>query len=151
MARQLLQKGKEVKGLILIDSPYPIDHEPIPNSIIAYFVNLWSRKDPEEGEETRQLMSTQFQANAALLGKYKPPATETAYPKVIILRSRETFDCDRLCGIQYPWISDQEARKAAIIAWEQLIGQSIPVLDIPGNHFEAFMSQNVSSVQVSES
>ena len=142
MARQLLQKGKQIKGIILIDSPYPIDHEPLPDAIISHITKSGSSDDSED--EGRQLMSAQFQANAALLGKYQLPSTEVAYPNVIMLRSRETLDCEKVCGVHYPWISDQKSRSAAIVAWEQLVRQSIPVLDIPGHHFEAFASQNVS-------
>lgn len=61
-----------------------------------------------------------------------------------MLRSQDTFDSEGLCGVRYPWLSDQQTRSQAIIAWEKLIGQTIKVFDIPGNHFEAFALQNVS-------
>lgn len=146
LARQLLHEGKWVKGVILIDSPCPIDHEPLPNAIIAHITKSGSTND--SGRAGRQRVSAQFQANAALLGRYKITPTSLGYPKVIMLRSRETLDCERLCGVRYPWISDQQARSKALVAWEGLVGQSIQVLDIPGNHFEAFATQNVSSRQL---
>lgn len=76
------------------------------------------------------------------------PRTSVAYAKVIMLRSRETLNGEKLCGVRYPWISDQRARSEAVVAGEKLVGQSIQVLDIPGNHFEAFAPQNVSPRQV---
>ena len=145
LARQLLQKGRQVKGIVLIDSPYPVDHEPLPNAIISHITKSGSTND--SGSAGRQRVSAQFQANAALLGKYKPSPTRMNLPKVIMLQSRETLDCERLCGVQYPWISDQNTRAEAILAWEKLVRQEIPVLDIPGNHFEAFAPENVSLVQ----
>lgn len=142
LARQLLQEGKQVKGVILIDSPYPINHEPLPNAIIAHITQSGSTNDA--GSAARQRVSARFQANAALLGKYKMPPRRSAFPKIIMLRSRETLNCEKLCGVRYPWISNQQARSEAVIAWEKLVGQKIQVLDIPGNHFEAFAPQNVS-------
>lgn len=142
LAHQLLRKGEQVKGIVLIDSPYPIDHEPLPNAIISHITRSGSTND--SGSAGRQRVTAQFQANAALLGKYKPSATRIDFPKVIMLRSRETFDSERLCGVRYPWINDQNTRSEAILAWEKLVRQKIPVLDIPGNHFETFAPQNVS-------
>ncbi len=142
LARQLLQKGEQIKGIVLIDSPYPIDHEPLPNAIISHITESGSTND--SGSAGRQRVSAQFQANAALLGKYKPPAIRIGFPKIIMLRSRETLDSERLCGVRYPWLSDQNTRSEAILAWEKLVRQKISVLDIPGNHFETFAPQNVS-------
>lgn len=142
LARQLLKEGKQVKGVVLIDSPYPINHEPLPNAVIAHITQSASTNDPGRGG--RQRVSAQFEANAALLGKYKMPPGSTVFPKVIMLRSRELLDCEKLCGVKYAWISNQQARSEAIVAWEKLVGQSIEVLEIPGNHFEAFAPQNVS-------
>ena len=145
LARQLLEKGKPVKGVVLIDSPYPINHEPLPNAIISHITKSGSTND--SGSAGRQRVSAQFEANAAMLGKYKPSATRVNFPKTIMLRSRGTLDCERLCGVRYPWISDQNTRSEAILAWEKLVGQKIAVLEIPGNHFETFAPQNVSLLQ----
>lgn len=143
---QLCQEGKNVKGVILIDTPYPVNHEPLPGAVIAHVSKAGS---PSESQSlTRQRVSKQFQANAALLGKYKAPKTSQAFPKVVMLRSRDTFDSEGLCGVHYPWLSDQQTRSKAITSWEKLIGQSIKVFDIPGNHFEAFVPQNVSLMQI---
>ena len=136
LAQRLLRKGKQVKGIILIDSPYPIDHEPLPNAVISHITKSESTEDSESAG--RQRISAQFQANAALLGIYKPSATKIDFPKVIMLRSQETLHSERLCGVRYPWISDQTTRSEAIFAWEKLVRQKIPILDIPGNHFESF-------------
>lgn len=73
------------------------------------------------------------------------PPRSSAFPKIIMLRSRETLDCEKLCGVRYPWISNQQTRSEAVVAWGKLVGQKIQVLDIPGNHFEAFAAKNVSA------
>lgn len=79
-----------------------------------------------------------------MLGNYKAPQTGFPRAKVVMLQSQDTYDCEALCGVQYPWLSDQGARTDAIAAWGKLVGQDVQVLDIPGNHFEAFTAQNVS-------
>lgn len=61
-----------------------------------------------------------------------------------MLRSCDTMDTDALCGTTYEWLSSQKARDDAIKGWEQVVGGRIKVLDIPGNHFQAFDVQNAS-------
>ncbi|KAL8823528.1 MAG: hypothetical protein Q9191_005774 [Dirinaria sp. TL-2023a] len=141
VAHQLREEGKDVEGIILIDSPYPVNHEPLPHAVIAHVSRSLSSKDSTKAVSER--VSKQFQANAALLGKYRPPQSSQIVAKVVMLRSRDTFDSEGLCGVRYPWLSDQQTRSQAIAAWEKLVGQSIKVLEIPGNHFEAFTQQNV--------
>ena len=136
-AHQLHQQGREVKGIILIDSPYPVNHEPLPDEVIAHVSKAGS-------SATRQRVAQQFQANAALLAEYQAPQSSHPFKKVVMLRSRDTFDCERLCGVHYPWLSDQNMRSRAVEAWKVLIGHDTKVLEIPGNHFEAFTMQNVS-------
>ena len=45
LASQLLQKGEQVKSIILIDSPCPVDHEPLPNAISSYITKSGSTND----------------------------------------------------------------------------------------------------------
>ena len=137
VAHQLHQQGREVKGIILIDSPYPVNHEPLPGEVIAHVSQGGS-------SITRQRISQQFLANAALLAEYQAPQSSHLFKKVVMLRSRDTFDCERLCGVHYPWLSDQSVRSRAVEAWKVLIGHETKVLEIPGNHFEAFTLKNVS-------
>lgn len=86
------QEGKQVKGVVLIESPYSLDPKPLPNAIIAHATKAGSTND--SGNASRQRVSAQFQSNAALLGVYKMPRTSVAYPKVIMLRSRETLNSE---------------------------------------------------------
>lgn len=131
-----------MKGVILIDSPHPVGHEPLPDAIIAHVVKSASMNGA--GNAARQNIITQFQTNAALLGNYKAPQKGIPNAKVVMLRSQDVFDCGTICGVRYPWLSDQKVRWDAIAAWEKLVGHNIQVLDIPGNHFQAFATQNVS-------
>ena len=145
-AQQLIANGFEVKGLILIDSPNPIDHEPLPSEVIA---NISKPSSQTHASNNDAALREEFQFNASLLGRYKAVSlskTNRLRLKTVMLRSQDVFDTKSLCGVRYDWLSDQDARAAAIVAWEGLVGGHVEVLTIPGNHFEAFSQKNVSSL-----
>ncbi|KAK6210644.1 Type I Iterative PKS [Pestalotiopsis sp. IQ-011] len=142
--RQLIANGSEVKGLVLIDSPNPINHEPLPEEVIASITK--SNHQPGAATE-RTAMEEEFHYNASLLGQYDAvplSSSNTAKLRTVMLRSREVMDTENLCGVSYEWLSDQNARSDAIAAWEGLVGGHVEVLPIPGNHFEPFIRNNVS-------
>ncbi|PQE12579.1 polyketide synthase protein [Rutstroemia sp. NJR-2017a BBW] len=140
-ARQILeQRGVRVKGLILIDSPYPINHEPLPKQVIHHILRPNSTTEIHD-LPTNDVLLEEFQRNAALLGDYTP--TELTGRKAfgvptVMLQSKDTFDTVAQCGVEYPWLSSQSARGDAVASWEGLIGDKLEVFPIPGNHFEAF-------------
>ena len=77
----------------------------------------------------------------------KSSAKEAKIEKAVMLRSKE--------GVKLPspyqaesteWLADRRDSSKAVAGWEEVIGTQIPVLDIPGNHFEPFQPQNVSNV-----
>lgn len=142
-ARQLMAKGFEVKGLVLIDSPNPINHEPLPKEVIASIAKSNNQSGVADG---RTAMEEEFQYNASLLGQYQAvPLSSPNAPKLktVMLRSRDVMDTESLCGVSYEWLSDQDARSDAITAWEGLVGGHVKVLSIPGNHFEPFTRNNI--------
>ena len=63
-----------------------------------------------------------------------------------MLRSQDTLDTEALCGVKYDWLSSQRTRDEAIKGWEVILGTEADVLDIPGNHFEAFDEKFVSLI-----
>jgi thioesterase domain-containing protein len=144
-AQQLMAKGIDVKGLILIDSPSPINHEALPNEVIAKIIQSGSAKQ-NHALDSNVALREEFQHNASLLKTYKPlPVSEEngSRFKVVMLRSQDTFDTENLCGVRYDWLTSQETRDAAIVSWEKLVGGHVEVFPIPGNHFEAFSPKNV--------
>jgi len=140
-ARQILEKrGVRVKGLILIDSPYPIEHKPIPQEVISHILQPTTVKKNHDLEFNDMLVE-EFRHNAALLGSYTPTAltgSKTFGIPTVMLQSQDTFNAEAHCGVKYPWLESQTARGEAIVLWEGLIGDEIKVMSIPGNHFEAF-------------
>ena len=150
-AHILQASGFNVKGLVLIDSPYPQDHEPLPDKIIKYVLSKVSAKlgienDTDDDGMIRPLL-TEFKASAALLKSYSP-STLPHYVKTVALCSRDLMDTETLCEVSYDWLSSAKARTEAIKGWEKIIGGDVDVLEIPGNHFEAFDERHVRYVSV---
>src|SRR5262249_35114535 len=91
-------------------------------------------------------LEEEFLSNASLLATYKPES----FPKVngrglrtVMLRSQDVLDTEALWAVRYDWLSRQDTRAAAVIAWEGLVSDHVEVLPIPGNHFEPFLKDNV--------
>lgn len=144
VAQQLMANGFEVKGLILIDAPSPVDHKPLPAAVIASIIKP---NGQSHASGNSAALEGEFLSNASLLGTYKPEFFSKANGKrlkTVMLRSQDVFDTENLCGVRYDWLSRQDTRAAAIVAWEELVGGHVKVLPIPGNHFEAFSKENVS-------
>ncbi|KAF5020202.1 hypothetical protein F66182_7767 [Fusarium sp. NRRL 66182] len=139
-ARLLTLRGADVKGLVLIDSPSPINHEPLPAAIIASI----TRSTGHSGSTSA--LQEEFLSNASLLGRYKPDAfhqTTGKSLKTTMLRSQDTIDTEALCGVRYGWLSRQDVRDAAVADWERLVGGPVDVLPVPGNHFEPFSEDKI--------
>lgn len=143
-AQQLTAHGLEVKGLILIDSPSPIDHEPLPAEIIFSITKPRCQSHLISGNFVA--LEKEFSSNAHLLGTYEPGSFNSINlkgPKTVMLRSQDILDTEALYGVRYDWLSRQVTRTAAIADWEELVGGQVEVLPIPGNHFEPFLKENV--------
>ncbi|KAK7035442.1 polyketide beta-ketoacyl-synthase [Paramarasmius palmivorus] len=145
-ARQLMSAGHSVKGVVLIDSPSPVNHVPLSDTLIDAVVNLDSRAAKSD---ISRLVKQQFQMNSAMLGKYEP-SQGGSYPPLVLLRSSEGFKHQ---SVAVPtWLSDRTDARQAVAGWEKIVGSKVKVLDILGNHFEPFSPTHIVSVsqQVSE-
>ncbi|KAH6950062.1 beta-ketoacyl synthase [Fusarium avenaceum] len=144
-AQHLTNRGFNVKGLVLIDSPSPVDHEPLPAAIITDITNPSGQPGPLDSGSSKAL-EEEFISNASLLGIYKPRSFTEATGrslKTIMLRSRDVLDTEALYGVNYDWLSHQDTRDAAIGTWEELVGGHIDILPIPGDHFQPFAKDKV--------
>ncbi|KAG0128102.1 hypothetical protein HOY82DRAFT_623065 [Tuber indicum] len=142
--RQLLQAGKKVMGVVLIDSPCPINHQGLPSEVIAA-VSKSARSGPGSRQKIEQLIKSQFEANTRNLVNYNPTPSDKN-PKLILLRSREGFSTRGLNCQPHAWLEDRSDPSAATAGWEELVGSRVRVIDIPGNHFEPFDNKNVHAV-----
>ena len=145
VARQLSRKGTRVKGVILIDSPCPIDHTPLPEEIISGIAGL---KDTELKSKNalnlRQQIQSRFKSHATMLSAYSPAPEKEVDFSCILLQCTETINTETLYGVSYPWLSDTKHREESSKLWEELIGTSIPVLDLACDHFQVFDKSQVS-------
>lgn len=145
-AQQLTALGVNVKGLVLIDSPSPLKHEPLPAAIISGITKSIGQLE-HLSSASRFRLEEEFLSNASLLGIYEPesfPQATGSRLKTIMLRSQETLDTESLWHVRYDWLSRQDTRDAAVFAWQKLVGGHVEVLPIPGNHFESFLKDKVS-------
>ncbi|TRX93222.1 hypothetical protein FHL15_005801 [Xylaria flabelliformis] len=149
VARQLQALGRVVKGLILIDSPSPVDHKALPPEVISHIVNNKTASGrtyvTDASKQAREKITQKFQYHAMLLQNYHPrPRIDNA--PCVMLKCSHSMDTVMLCNVKYPWVSDDSFREKSVRHWEQLMGRSIPVLDIACNHFQVFDADYIEDV-----
>ncbi|KAF7557675.1 hypothetical protein G7046_g5967 [Stylonectria norvegica] len=145
VAQQLAAHGLNVKGLVLIDSPSPVNHEPLPSAVISGITKP-SSKYEHLAWGSSVVIEEEFRSNASLLGAYKPESFPNATGRkltTVLLRSQDVLDTEALYGVRYDWLSRREARDASVVAWEELVGDRVEVFPIQGNHFEPFLNNNI--------
>ncbi|GFF54876.1 conidial yellow pigment biosynthesis polyketide synthase [Aspergillus udagawae] len=128
----------QVAGLIFIDSPSPINHQPLPDAVIRHVL-----QDLDAGIQV--LLRRQFISYAAMLGEYRPSKLQTPIPSVL-LQCEQTLNTTELCKVEYPWLENEAAQQDSISQWNTLLHSKMLVLKIPGNHFEPFKLHNVTKV-----
>jgi thioesterase domain-containing protein len=144
VARQLLNSGVVVKGVLLIDSPNPLNHVPLSDELIDSIAKLG---DPNSASSNRIsfLVKRQFQMNSQILLNYDPAMGSGPYPQLVLLRSREDYCASG--GLEIPeWLSRRGGvadRLSAIAGWEKIVGAPVKCIDIEGNHFQPFQSPYV--------
>lgn len=141
-AHILTQQGYAVTGILLIDSPAPVNHQPLPAAIIdAIFPKAQSHN------KSAVAIRRQFELNTALLANFKPPKVEHGqHLDIVLLRCSEGYDAAGLDCVKHSWLEDRSNARAAVEGWEKVVGREVRVVDLPGNHFEVFDKANVSLV-----
>ncbi|KAG7125496.1 Orsellinic acid synthase armB like protein [Verticillium longisporum] len=146
VSHQLQQRGNSPRGIILIDSPLPVEHKPLPEEIISRVVRKFpSLHESGAAAKVRSCVEAQFRRHAGLLKRYSPLPLRGDVPCVSIV-CMKTIDTQALCGVSYPWLSDSGFRDESLKGWERLLGREIPVLEIDCNHFEVFDAPNIDEV-----
>lgn len=139
VARVLRARSFSVKGVILIDSPNPFIQTEMNTDIIDYVLNNTKSIDGE----IRELCRAQFSMNSKLLGEYKPSLSEDGLViPAVFLRSVNGFNPPNLAVPE--WLADRTNAKLITSGWDALSGSSVRTIDIPGNHFQPFESENAS-------
>ena len=139
---QLAKKGVEVRGILLIDSPCPINHVPLPDAVVDSVLALEGRRSDSD---LGRLVKAQFFLNSRMLGQYDPPKNDRRCPTLVLLRSKEGYDPPNISDVP-TWLVDRNDPKVASAEWEMIAGEPIKVLDIPGHHFQPFEKANVRCI-----
>ncbi|KAJ7051783.1 putative polyketide synthase [Mycena amicta] len=147
IALQLTARGVQVKGILLIDAPSPINHIPLSECLIDRVLKLDATNT--RNPELTALLRKQFSMNAQMLGKYVPHATASLCPPLVLLRSSEGFHPQGTDGMSIPrWLSDRSDPQTSVAGWQSLAHCSVKILDIPGHHFEPFHPSHVAELSL---
>ena len=151
-ARVLMAGGHPVTGVVLIDSPPPLNHKPLSADIIDAVTKDDGNRGSLVGETIRRVVRKSFTACAGMLGAFEPEAvtsTSRPIPRTFLLRSRDGYHLDtknESREVENAWLQDRSEPRTSIEGWEILTKTKIPYMDIPGNHFQVFDVANVSLV-----
>ncbi|KAJ7094725.1 putative polyketide synthase [Mycena belliarum] len=147
IALQLTSRGIQVKGILLIDSPSPINHNPLSDALIDTVLDLTVRA--ESGSELGALLKMQFTQNTRVLGAYVPHATASVCPPLVLLRSSAGFRPSGIASVDVPaWLGDRSDPQTSVQGWQRLAHCAVKVLDIPGDHFQAFHASNIAELSL---
>lgn len=141
VARQLIASGVHVPGVVLIDSPHPRTHTPLSDEVLkaAFSQSIKTR--------AMELARTQMQHAMEALVNYDhnlSPAKHVLPSKAVMLRSRDGFHPAKSISQSDVFLAERSDPTTIVAEWEDILGCRVPVLDIPGNHFEPFESRYVS-------
>lgn len=149
VSRQLSRLGRKVKGVIMIDSPAPVDHQALPREIARHVLSRGQPLYSDAAKTKLASVEAAFARHAAMLQNYAPRGAGDELDQhhqvpCVIINCTGTMDTEKLCGISYPWLSDADARSRNIAEWETLTGRCISVLNVDCDHFSPFEAAHVS-------
>lgn len=148
---KLLELGEKTERLFLVDSPCPINLEPLPSSLLHFIDSLGLLGT--RGTSPDWLIP-HFQATMKNLASFTPrPMDLVDAPKTLIILARDgllkdakdqIFPRSSGEGKSVKWLLDSR-RGIGTYGWEKLIGdENIIVMNVPGNHFSVIREPDVS-------
>lgn len=132
LARRL--GGVTVIGILLIDSPSPINHVPLPDSVIDHLMF----SDKQSADEIKRIIKIHFKMSARMLSTYHPQETNGQCPPIVLLRSTEDFVSEGIADVP-AWLLNRKDPESTTKGWMNLANRSLKVMDIPGHHFQPFL------------
>lgn len=133
MARLLRMQNASVRGVILIDSPCPTNHEGLPSHLLGRLLK----------DKPAWLLSN-FRRHAVALKNHNPEPHACDVP-ISLLQSSDLVTPEPSGEDWVAFLNDSTERHNQVKLWEALAGRRVMVDEIPGHHFQAFDSQNVSA------
>ncbi|KAI1777287.1 putative polyketide synthase [Hypoxylon cercidicola] len=150
-ARRLAAQGHRVIGVVLIDAPAPLNHQPLSSRIIDAVTRQVRLPSTEAARAIRSLTRRSFASCTSLLAAFEPESPNALpVPRVFLLRSREGWqDPSNPHVIENEWLQSRRSPRAALNNWEAVTGSKIAWVDIPGDHFHVFDAANIEAVSTS--
>lgn len=139
----MMKKGFDVKGIVLVDAPCLTDQVPLPTTLLDHIVVQGGSSRSET--EAMETIKEQLRKSSELLERYSP-SSDGPYPRVAFLRSREgvKVESGSVRGNIPAWLTNREEPETTTSGWEALLGGKLKRWDIPGDHFQSFIHENVS-------
>ena len=157
VAKQLRVKSKlvELKGVILIDSPNPLNHVPLSSPLIEDVIDNSIKGN--HSDAIREFCKSQFITNAKLLSEYDPfkivvnnyDSEGLPRLRLVCLVCRDGYNSPSCVDVP-SWLTDRGDITTIPKGWELVSGPGsvVQALDIPGHHFEPFQLHNVSAFRL---
>ena len=144
----MMKEGLDVKGVILVDAPCPMDHTHLSTTLLEHIITQGKASQLET--ETVGSVKEQFRKSSELLKRYSP-SSDGSYPRVAFLRSREGVKVESdLMQEKVPvWLADRDEPGVTVDGWETLLKGKFKRWDVPGDHFQPFLPENVSILKPS--
>ncbi|RDX46456.1 ketoacyl-synt-domain-containing protein [Lentinus brumalis] len=153
IGRRLASAGIKVNGLILIDSPAPQTKSTIPDSLIDAIAQ---KAFAGNGTSTRTVALVQEQMRYATnaLVNYDPAQSAHAFKgplRAVYLRSQQGNELPAYAGKA---MTDARVRafftktgdEWTVPMWEEVLGEKMVTVNIPGDHFGVFDTENIAEV-----
>ncbi|KAI0646070.1 hypothetical protein C8Q79DRAFT_1110792 [Trametes meyenii] len=173
LARRLLETSVRVKGLVLIDAPAPQTDSPLPEWFIRnlvdrfvaplratarehdvvegiYDLGFHVRDHVEVGEDVRLSLSRQLNGATRALVSYRPDLGGTKPPRAIYLRATEpsdiilSGDMEEGMDVRVKAFLTKQRDQWTLPLWDEVLGERMEVLKVPGDHFKLFQSSHVN-------
>ncbi|KAI8995268.1 ketoacyl-synt-domain-containing protein [Trametes punicea] len=174
LATHLAHLGVEVKGLILIDAPAPQTQSPLPESLISALAGRLTSsgrdstpdiRDRRERDEVRAstghpaTLVEQMRTATRALVAYSPDVGSRnvrSSPRTVYLRATEAAE-DILFDSEEHGHEKVDERVRVFLTkrgdvwtiplWEEALGgQTVQVMDVPGDHFGMFSLENIPAL-----
>ena len=153
VAYQMIETGEDVERLVLIDSPCPINLEPLPSPLLHYIDSL-GLLGSNKGQPPAWLIP-HFEASIRNLADFIPyPMDPDEAPKTLMIWAEDGLDKDTN-GKGFGRSSSEpksvkflldNREKIGFNGWDKLLGQeNIKTAFVEGNHFTMIRDPKVSS------
>lgn len=157
VACELQKQGEVVENLVLIDSPCPIDLEPLPSKLLHFMESKGLLASQNNSAAPPPWLIPHFEASVRNLASYKPvPMDPRKAPKTSIIWAREgLYQNPNDDGKRFPRSEDEPSSIAFLLddrkdfgshGWGELLGEeNITCVSTKGNHFTMIREPAVSS------